>query len=246
MPSTTGVGPNQSDDAIQVRISARACSSPARLAWAAARSHASAAAAARASFQCSHASSLRALQRPCWSSQRSKTGTTVSHRARGLLGCSLRDAQELQELLLDERVRVGALVAGGTRLALRFGEDVAPLPQPAGLDERRAELRRAAALRLGSSTSEQLRLARAGRSPREGRCARAPGARPTRAARERARRALASSVGRAERRRGSDTPARGDSRRSPRTRGGESPAARRARRRTARAGSARVAFESES
>ena len=65
MPSATGVGPNQSADAIHVRISSRACVSPARRAWAAACSQASAAAAARASFQCNHASSRRALQRPC-------------------------------------------------------------------------------------------------------------------------------------------------------------------------------------
>ena len=61
-PPATGVGPNQSDEAIQVRISSRSCSSPARRACAAACSHASAAAAAAcASFQCSQAWSRRAL-----------------------------------------------------------------------------------------------------------------------------------------------------------------------------------------
>ena len=177
-----------------VRISLRSSSSPARRACSAACSHASAAAAARAAFQCSSASSRRALQRPCSSSialedreRRVSTARAASSVA------AVRDAQELQELLLHQRVRVRAFVVGCSGELSGLGEDALRVrivlwPR---VDQRRAELgeqeRCASARRRRAAPS----LARADRSRQEDRCAQGRGARRTRAAAERARRGVA-------------------------------------------------------
>ena len=61
-------------------------------------------------------------------------------RPGGFLGRSIRNAQELQELLLHERVRIGALVVGGTGELSGFCKDSLRVQQPARFDQRLAEL----------------------------------------------------------------------------------------------------------
>ena len=136
----TGVGPNRCDEAIQLRMSARACSSPARTAWEAACSQASAAAAACASFQCSQASSRQAPHRPAIVAAALEDRDDVPHRERGVLAAPVGDLEQLQVLLLNERARAGALVAHAGRDLHRRVQDLIGVRQPARLDQRGREL----------------------------------------------------------------------------------------------------------
>ena len=168
-----GVGPKNSDDAIQPRMSIRSCSRPPLRACSAASSHAAAAASARASIQLCQPRSRSALQRPRSSPAASKTGITRSTTAMPP-PCRRFASVEPQELALGERARRGALVAAAVGRQGRVGEHGVRIDQPARLDQGRPQHR------------QQLRAAahvagREGHRPLEERHGRGPVAAPQRA-----------------------------------------------------------------
>ncbi len=61
-------------------------------------------------------------------------------RVRGLLGAALGDVQQAQEVQLHEHARLGALVADARRHEPRVLEHPVGLREPAGRDQRRADL----------------------------------------------------------------------------------------------------------
>ena len=112
MPASIGSAPNQVDDATRQRMSARLCSSPARRAWSAARSQASAAAETRPCHQAADAWSCRARQSPWWCA-RSQNGITLLRDGTSTFRRADDGAAKLEELILDPQPRPGVVVVGG-------------------------------------------------------------------------------------------------------------------------------------
>ena len=188
-----GVGPNQSEDAIQREdlVVTMPIARPPRV-----RGRALPRRGGRLgadSFQRSHASSLRALQRPTSSASARRPDRTCAP-PRGLLPPLA--VEEPQELPLDEHARRRARSTAAAASRSASSSTRRGIGQPAARSARRRSSA-SSAIRRGVVGGQEPTPARAGRSPRAGRCGRAPAGPPTRAARTPGRRARRERVARA-------------------------------------------------
>ena len=141
MASATGVGPNHSDDAIQVRISARAPSSAARLAWAAACSQASAAAAGVRLVPVQPGLESPGAAEAVLVVVGLEDREHLLHGLRGLLAPALARVQQPEELQLHEYVRMRPLVPGPGCHQPSLVQHPVRFREPAGRDQRGGDLR---------------------------------------------------------------------------------------------------------